>query len=78
MKKKCSVCGKTKDVSWFYRHGSSKDGYCNRCKACSSRHMATYYRENRVTVLKKVAEYRRTQSKTRFGTSHCTMAKAVM
>jgi hypothetical protein len=35
--KPCIGCGKTKDLSDYYRHPSMADGHLNRCKECQKR-----------------------------------------
>jgi len=37
MQRKCTLCGKTKDISEFYRRKNGPDGYRMTCKACHNR-----------------------------------------
>jgi len=32
--KKCTYCGKVKNISEFYRNKATKDGFMHRCKPC--------------------------------------------
>ena len=34
--KKCRKCGETKEITKFYKHCKSKDGYLNHCKECQN------------------------------------------
>lgn len=42
MQKICSKCGKTKDISKFYKRSRNKDGYDGRCKDCCNEERTKY------------------------------------
>jgi len=37
MSKKCTSCGREKEIDQFYRHKTGKDGYMSRCKSCHAK-----------------------------------------
>lgn len=45
--KKCSKCGKVKDVESFRTRSSSADGFCSWCKLCCKEYQKKYYEENK-------------------------------
>ena len=50
---KCSVCGKTKDVSEYYQRRTHRVGeYYERCKECSKERGRKYYHKNHERQLK--------------------------
>jgi hypothetical protein len=68
--KKCSKCGEIKDISSFYRHKRSLDGYDPRCKDCSRIYSKEYRKKQakHLTICKslyrqlnveKIREYRK-------------------
>lgn len=44
--KKCRVCLETKSIDEFYANTGSRDGHLNKCKVCSRKQAAAYYRKN--------------------------------
>lgn len=54
--KTCSKCGLTKKLMWFHRdRRSKKDGRVYKCRACSKKYKAAWYKEN----LERAREYDR-------------------
>lgn len=53
MEKRCSSCGKEKDLSLFVKYRGSVDGHHNQCKQCRR----DFYSNNRERILKKQKEY---------------------
>jgi len=52
--KTCTKCGKSKDINFFYRQSSSKDGHHPWCKKCHNLSMAMKNSEkNTPTVIKE-------------------------
>jgi len=54
--KACHKCGSTKILTEFHRRTTNSDGRRNECKACVSKRMSKYWRENRE---RKKAEQKR-------------------
>lgn len=65
---KCDACGKNKDLSFFYKHKLSKNGYRNKCKEClkiqnriwveknrdkAREYCKKYYKKNSVSIYKR-------------------------
>lgn len=46
--KRCSCCGVEKPVTEFLRHGKSKDGYTNECKACRAKRISETGSKSRI------------------------------
>lgn len=46
MKKTCTKCSETKDVSEFHKNKRSADGYQYDCKACRCKYMKKMYQDN--------------------------------
>lgn len=44
--KRCSLCGRSRRLSSFYRHSGSPDGLQNYCKACTFIKAAEWRRKN--------------------------------
>lgn len=57
MRKTCSKCEETRDVSQFSRKAKSKDGHAGICKICESDAFKRYYRQVRDDVIMKVYEW---------------------
>lgn len=50
------ICSKCKRPGRFSVDRSTKDGFQSWCKACSSRRIKRYYRENRIKHLKETSD----------------------
>lgn len=46
MKKKCSKCGETLDLSKFYKHPGNLDGRTGKCKECAKEDVRANRRKN--------------------------------
>ena len=57
--KTCSRCGETKLKSEFHKDTSKKDSLCSRCKACASKHNATWCVANPEKAKAAYAAWRR-------------------
>lgn len=57
--KKCSICGKRKSVSQFFKDKRASDGLYSCCKDCHNTKMRRRYEENREAILEKQREYQR-------------------
>lgn len=44
--KKCFKCGKSKQLTAFYKHAQMKDGYLNKCKECNKKDIKLNYEIN--------------------------------
>lgn len=53
--KTCFKCGKVKDLTCFYRHPETKDGYLGKCKECAREYALEYRFKN----IKKARAYDR-------------------
>ncbi|MEA4865330.1 MAG: hypothetical protein VB088_08030 [Sphaerochaeta sp.] len=51
MEKTCRKCGRSLDISEFYKHSKMKDGHLNFCKDCVKNRIAEYRVNNHATVL---------------------------
>lgn len=51
--KKCKKCGKVKDITEFYKHKETKDGYRNSCKECVKKQNKKW-RENNKEYKKEI------------------------
>ena len=53
-KKKCYVCGETKEVSSlnFWKDKSVKGGYCNYCKKCGQKWTKIYAERKKKKTIK--------------------------
>jgi len=47
MLKKCTLCGKEKDISEFYENPALKDGYSSICKDCQKEISANWGKKNK-------------------------------
>lgn len=45
--KVCGRCKKEKEVSFFYKDSTRKDGYRGWCKECVKKHTKVYYQQNK-------------------------------
>jgi hypothetical protein len=61
MTKVCKKCHKAKDISEFYKHPTTADGYLNICKECVKKvariRQKKYYREHKEYALKYSKKY---------------------
>ena len=55
--KKCTVCGKTKEVREFHVH-KGKDTVRAACRECTSAKRKEYYKNNKVAVNKQTSQYK--------------------
>lgn len=53
MKKRCSRCGREKELDEFHKCSKAKDGLAYRCKECSRRLWKGYYEKNKNYLLEK-------------------------
>jgi hypothetical protein len=51
--KKCSKCGKIKDVSCFVKNKQCKDGYAGTCKECNNTYNRKWKQKNAVVLAEK-------------------------
>lgn len=59
MKKKCTKCKRTKNLSCFYNSSSSPDGKKGTCKLCCSRMEKSWRDRNRERINKNNREWRK-------------------
>ena len=59
MRKLCNKCNTEKEISEFYKHHITKDGYCNQCKDCKRQINNAWYTQNKTHVIKKVQAYQK-------------------
>lgn len=57
--KKCSKCGKEKELTSFRKDKTKKDGYYNSCKECGKEKDSDYYKRNSEQKKAKVIEYQK-------------------
>lgn len=57
--KKCSKCGKVKDVGEFYNKKSRKDGKSSHCKCCSSESVMKWRKNNPEKVYESELKWRK-------------------
>jgi len=57
--KKCSMCGKRKPLSEFFKDKRATDGLYSCCKPCHRGKTKRHYRENREEILERQREYER-------------------
>lgn len=57
--KTCSSCGETKNLSLFYKHKGTKDGYYTKCKSCNDAYNKTYYEKNKEKIVQYRVDYNR-------------------
>jgi len=63
--KKCNKCNIIKDIEYFYKRDSSKDGYRNECKSCLSKRKKERYKINKKEIaIKRKIYYYKNQEKT--------------
>lgn len=55
--KTCSTCNNSKNIQYFEKRKTSKDGYRSQCKLCRNESKAQYYKDNKENILKKSREY---------------------
>jgi hypothetical protein len=62
MYKKCSSCNQIKDLTFFKKRKTSKDGYQGQCQICCKEYMKKYYLRNADKVTKNalLRYYKRT------------------
>ena len=53
MEKTCKKCGRSLDITEFYKHSQMKDGHLSFCKDCVKNRMAEYRVNNYAIVLEK-------------------------
>ncbi len=53
MEKTCRRCGRSLDISSFYKHSQMKDGHLNICKECVIKRMIEYRINNIDTIVAK-------------------------
>jgi len=58
-KKTCFKCSKEKDLSMFYKHNQTGDGYLGKCKECTKSDAAKHRLEN----IDKIRQYDRKRGK---------------
>ena len=61
--KKCSRCGELKDISFFYKKGTTHDGCSEQCKDCRQEYDRQYYKKNRVLFLERAKGVRERNTK---------------
>lgn len=56
--KLCNICGEEKNITYFGKRSSSKDGLCNHCKECeNSRFRRRYYQNKEKENIRKNKYY---------------------
>ena len=59
MKRICTKCGVTKDITEFQQHKQTKDGIHPWCKQCCSEYQKKYQKKNKDKIKKRAEEYRK-------------------
>jgi hypothetical protein len=57
MMKVCSSCKQEKEISFFGKNASAKDGYSHVCSSCRKEQSAAYYKQNKEKVLTRNKEW---------------------
>ena len=55
--KKCTKCGKTKNIAEYQKKKQRKDGHNSICKKCCSQYFKKYYEANKDRIKAKEKEY---------------------
>jgi hypothetical protein len=64
--KTCSCCKVEKNVSLFYKHKRTKDGYEGKCKACHDAYTKIYYEKNKSKVVQYRVDYNRNNTRKQY------------
>ena len=56
-KKLCNKCEKEKELTFFHKDKSKKDGYRNSCKDCQKNYSRDFYKKNKESICEYSNEY---------------------